>query len=202
LTLPDPVQQHKKLLRKELRQRRRSLGLRRQKLAALRLHNRVVSTALFRFSKRIAFTVSRDGEIDPGLLLVTALRRGKSCYLPVMNPCGSAKLGFRRWNQGQRLRKGAFAIPEPALGKRCPARFLNLVLLPLVGFDAGGNRLGMGKGYYDRTFAFLRHSKRQAPVLLGLAHECQRVERLEVASWDVPLRGIVTDQHWYACQPL
>ncbi len=55
----------------------------------------------------------------------------------------------------------------------------------------------MGKGFYDHTFAFLLHSKRRSPALLGLAHECQRVESLEVASWDVPLGGVVTDQAWY-----
>lgn len=191
------IQQQKQTLRKEVRRRRRSLTPRQQQQAALRLFHKLGTSALFRFSKRIAFTVARDGEIDPQLLLHAALKHGKACYLPVMNRFGESKLCFRRWQPGQKLAKGSYAIPEPRLGRLCPARSLSLVLMPLVGFDADCNRLGMGKGFYDHTFAFLRKSRRQRPVLLGLAHECQKVERLEVASWDVPLGGIVTDQHWY-----
>jgi 5-formyltetrahydrofolate cyclo-ligase len=157
----------------------------------------VVSTSLFRFSRRIAFTLARDGEIDPMPLLRTAQQRGKACYLPVMNRLGEDRLSFRRWLPGQRLVKGAWGIPEPRLAKACAPRFLSLVFMPLVAFDAAGNRLGMGRGYYDRSFAFKQRSQAKRPTLLGLAHECQRAERLEVASWDVPLGGIVTDQHWY-----
>ncbi|MFZ2507973.1 MAG: 5-formyltetrahydrofolate cyclo-ligase, partial [Steroidobacteraceae bacterium] len=74
------------------------------------------------------------------------------------------------------------------------ARCFDLVLVPLVGFDDDGNRLGMGAGFYDRHFAFLRH--RQAwrrPLLLGLAFEIQRLERLAVKPHDVALWGIVTE---------
>jgi len=55
----------------------------------------------------------------------------------------------------------------------------------------------MGKGYYDRTFAFVRGNIAAGPVLIGLGHECQRVEKLEAASWDVPLGGIITGQQFY-----
>lgn len=191
-----PLQHQKKALRAELRRRRRLLSARQQHQAARQLSRLLRASALFRFSKRIAFTLARDGEIDPAPLMRTALQRGKACYLPVMSRVGPPRLQFRRWQPGQRLVQGAFAIPEPR-GQRCPARILSLVLMPLVGFDETGNRLGMGKGFYDRSFAFLRRGQRQRPVLLGLAHECQRVDCLEVASWDVPLRGIVTDRRWY-----
>ena len=72
------------------------------------------------------------------------------------------------------------------------------MLLPLVGFDDRGGRLGMGGGFYDRSLAYLRMRKnRHMPTLLGLAHECQRVDELAMASWDVPLRATVTDRAWY-----
>lgn len=141
--------------------------------------------------------MAADGEIDPALLLAAAQRRGKACYLPVLSPVGVPRLRFKRWRKGEGLRTNFYGIAEPRTGRLCPPRLLSLVLLPLVGFDAAGNRLGMGKGYYDRTFAFRRHSKRERPALLGLAHECQRVEKLEVEAWDLPLEGIVTDQTWY-----
>lgn len=189
--------QQKRQLRAEMRRRRLALDPRQQRLAAQRLYRRLLQSPLFRYSKRIAFTIARDGEIDPALLLQAAQRRGKACYLPVMSRVGEPHLEFRRWLPGQRLVKGAWAIPEPRHGKRCPPWALSLVLMPLVAFDAEGRRLGMGKGFYDRSFAFLLQGTRKRPALLGLAHDCQRVEGLEVASWDVPLQGIVTDQAWY-----
>jgi 5-formyltetrahydrofolate cyclo-ligase len=71
-------------------------------------------------------------------------------------------------------------------------------MLPLVGFDASGNRMGMGGGYYDRTFSFKSLKKGlRGPTLIGLAHEIQRVEELPVESWDIPLTAIVTDQKSY-----
>lgn len=191
------LQKHKSALRKLLRTRRRALSARQQKDAARKLYRRVVRSPLFRFSRSITFTLARDGEINPELLLREALRRGKACYLPVMNPVGTDRLRFKPFRKGQALKKNHYGIPEPHTTRHCPPRALSLVLLPLVAFDADCRRLGMGKGYYDRTFAFLRHSVRRRPALLGLAHECQRVESLEVASWDVPLDGVVTDRNWY-----
>ena len=77
-------------------------------------------------------------------------------------------------------------------------RWLDLVLVPLVGFDARGTRLGMGAGFYDRHFAFLRHRRTwHRPRLLGLAFDVQRVERLADAAHDVPLWGIVTERGIY-----
>lgn len=191
------IQLAKRRVRAELRRCRRALTARQQRQASRALHARVVATPLFRFSRRIAFTLARDGEIDPMPLLQTALQRGKACYLPVMDRFGRNRLSFRRWLPGQRLQKGAWGIPEPRLAKACAPRFLSLVFMPLVGFDASGNRLGMGKGFYDRSFGFKHGSQCRRPVLLGLAHECQRVEQLEAAPWDVPLGGIVTDRSWY-----
>lgn len=191
------VQQTKALLRKQMRLRRRGLTPAQQKAAALGLYRRLVTSSLFRFSKRIAFTIARDGEIDPMPLMREAHRRGKACYLPVMDPVGRNRLRFRRWRPEARLVGGAYGIPEPGLGRACSPRVLDLVLLPLVAFDAAGRRLGMGRGFYDSSFAFKRRSPGSRPRLLGLAHECQRLEALEVASWDVPLEGIVTDQRWY-----
>lgn len=180
-----------------MRKRRRSLSPLQQRQAATKLYRIVAASSIFRFSRRIAFSLANDGEISPHLLLNAAQRRGKHCYLPVLNPVGTHRLHFHRWRDGEKLTKNRYGIPEPKNSKRCRAQMLSLVLLPLVAFDASGNRLGMGKGYYDRTFAFLRQSERRRPTLLGLAHECQRVEKLEVESWDLPLGGIVTDRRWY-----
>jgi len=191
------IQARKQALRRELRRCRRNLGPRQQRLAAQRLYRRLVVSPLFRFSRTIAFTLARDGEIDTLPLARAAWRRGKRCFLPVMSDFGKPRLTFREWRPGARLRTGRFGIPEPRLGKLRASRALSLVFLPLVGFDQYCNRLGMGRAYYDRSFAYLRRTTRTRPALVGLAHECQRTEKLELAPWDVPLQGIVTDGAWY-----
>ena len=69
--------------------------------------------------------------------------------------------------------------------------------MPLVGFDEEGGRLGMGGGFYDRSFAFTRIRPRLRPTLIGLAHELQKVQKLPVEPWDIPLDAVVTDHRIY-----
>lgn len=106
----------------------------------------------------------------------------------------SDTLRFARWHDGARLHRNRFHIPEPRRQARLSARALNVVLLPLTGFDASGNRLGMGGGFYDRTLAFKRRHRKARPLLVGVAHACQQVSTLPAEIWDVPLAMIVTDR--------
>ena len=89
------------------------------------------------------------------------------------------------------MKENRFGIKEPIDGSPSSAQTLDLILIPLVGFDQRGNRLGMGGGFYDRTLAFKLKTP-QRPNLIGLAHECQRVEHLETDPWDIPMTGILT----------
>jgi 5-formyltetrahydrofolate cyclo-ligase len=65
--------------------------------------------------------------------------------------------------------------------------------MPLVGFDKAGNRLGMGGGFYDRSFAFKQKRHSCQPKLIGLAHSIQQVDNLSVQGWDIPVDNIVTE---------
>jgi 5-formyltetrahydrofolate cyclo-ligase len=71
---------------------------------------------------------------------------------------------------------------------------LDIILLPLVGFDRSGNRIGMGGGYYDRTLAFVAAGNRPAPTLVGLAHSSQEVSSVSTQKWDIPVNQIITDR--------
>ncbi|MFZ5461448.1 5-formyltetrahydrofolate cyclo-ligase [Stutzerimonas stutzeri] len=187
-------------LRRKLRQTRRQLSSAQQRHAARRLYRQLSHHPLFRRARHIALYLPNDGEIDPRLLLRAAHRRGKATYLPVLNPWPRTRMVFQRIEPGERLRRNRFGIFEPVIRTARQRRVwaLDLLLMPLVGFDGNGGRLGMGGGFYDRSLAYrARRKKSHKPTLLGLAHECQRVDRLPLESWDVPLLGTVTDRGWY-----
>ncbi|OHC14156.1 MAG: 5-formyltetrahydrofolate cyclo-ligase [Pseudomonadales bacterium GWC2_63_15] len=188
-------------LRRKLRHARRQLTPAQQRLAARRLYRQLVQHPLFRRAQHIALYLPNDGEIDPRLLLQAAQRRGKATYLPVLNPWPRTRMVFQRIEPGEQLRRNRFGILEPVIRTARQRRVwaLDLLLMPLVGFDGKGGRLGMGGGFYDRSLAYrAMRKKSHKPTLLGLAHECQRVDRLPLESWDVALQATVTDQGWYA----
>ncbi|WNW12819.1 5-formyltetrahydrofolate cyclo-ligase [Pseudomonas sp. DTU_2021_1001937_2_SI_NGA_ILE_001] len=190
-------------LRRQLRQARRALSQSQQRDAARDLYRQLAQHPLFRRARHVSLYLANDGEIDPRWLMRAAQRRGKATYLPVLNAWPRTKMVFQRVRRGEALRANRFGIPEPRIdrSRQRPVWALDLVLLPLVGFDEQGGRLGMGGGFYDRSLAYRSRRKTwRKPVLLGLAHECQKVERLAMASWDIPLLGTVSDKRWYLAQ--
>lgn len=185
-------------LRRRLRDLRRQLDKTQQRRAAHQLARLIHSSALFRRSRHIGFYLANDGEPDLTPLLHHAWTMRKTCYLPVITP--DRRLRFAPYYPGDPLAPNLFGIPEPVgAGLRSvDARLLDLLLMPLVGFDAQGNRLGMGGGFYDRSLSFLRQRRHwRKPRLLGIAHALQRVEALAPQSWDVPLDAVATEQQIY-----
>lgn len=187
-------------LRRLLRKARQQLSLAQQRAAARALYRNLAQHPLFRRARHIGLYLAQDGEIDPHLLLREAQRRGKAVYLPVLHAWPRTRMDFQQLAAGQPLRRNRFGIPEPrhnAALQRAPWA-LELILMPLVGFDEQGGRLGMGGGFYDRSLAYLaRRRSWRSPVLLGLAHECQKVDHLALAAWDVRMHASVTDKGWY-----
>ena len=187
-------------LRRLLRQARRRLSPQAQRRAAQGLYRQLAQHPVFRRAKHIALYLPSDGEIDPRPLLRAAQRRGKATYLPVLSPWPCTKMVFQRVRAHEKMAPNRFRIPEPRRNRAQQRKVwaLDLILMPLVGFDRHGGRLGMGGGFYDRSLAYRGRRKNwHKPTLLGLAHECQQVERLALASWDVPLTATVTDKGWY-----
>ncbi|MBU2371719.1 MAG: 5-formyltetrahydrofolate cyclo-ligase [Gammaproteobacteria bacterium] len=187
-------------LRRQLRQARRQLSPTQQRRAARDLYRQLAQHPIFRRARHIALYLPNDGEIDPRPLMLEAQRRGKATYLPVLNAWPRTRMVFQRLMPNERLAPNRFGIAEPALRPNRQRRIwtLDLVLMPLVGFDEDGGRLGMGGGFYDRSLAYRgRRKNGHKPTLLGLAHECQKVDRLPLEPWDVSLQATVTDQSWY-----
>lgn len=187
----------KKAQRSLLRQRRAALSRKQIANASQAVSQQVRKLPCFKRAHHIGFYMAGMGEIDPADLLNEAAGLGKRCYLPVLHPFHPGRLWFTEWRTGDPVRRNCYGIIEPVPHhKRIIKPYaLDLVLMPLLGFDDKGNRLGMGKGYYDRCFSHLRYRRLwRKPVLIGIAHAFQQIDRLKPEAWDVPLDGVVTER--------
>ncbi|MBF8291614.1 MAG: hypothetical protein HW417_1232 [Steroidobacteraceae bacterium] len=172
-------------LRRCLRAARRAVGASDRVAAAAAVDATLRSMGLPRPRSRISAYLASDGELDPAIIVRRALALGCEVHMPVITSLRRRRMRFEPWPPGPR---------HPA-AEGASARWFDLVLTPLVGFDDEGNRIGRGAGFYDRYFAFLRHRNAwHRPQMLGLAFELQRVDRLPAEPRDVPLWGIVTER--------
>jgi len=184
-------------LRQQMRQLRLALSQDQQSHAANNLLDQVTQLSAFSHAQSIALYLAVDGEIDTKAIIEHCWGLGKQVYLPVLDPNLHNQLLFVHYDSKTVMTENKYAILEPATPYQSllAAKDIDLVLLPLVAFDASGARMGMGGGYYDRTFSFINESNTsQSTLLYGLAHQLQQVNKLEVESWDIPLAGIITDQ--------
>jgi len=196
VTAPDT----RNALRHELRERRQELSAPEQTHAAHQLVAHLVATRLVRVSRRIAVYLPNDGEIDPVPFMARLWKMNKTCYLPILSRLQHDRLWFAPFTQKTPLAANRYGILEPVAPARTwvRAQELDLILMPLVGFDTHGNRLGMGGGFYDKSLAFLRERRLwRKPHLIGLAHDFQRVKKIDACAWDVPLQAVATDRTVY-----
>ena len=178
-------------LRRELRQRRRALPAAQRIAAADALGERLRALPFLPESGYAAGYWAMDGEIGLHNWQLR-LPAGLIYCLPVLRDDNT--LGFAPWRAGDALVTNRFGIPEPDID---PASSLDpdamaLVLMPLVGFDSHGRRLGMGGGWYDRSFAF-RQRRAAPPWLVGVGFAAQRVDALHAEPWDVPVDAVCTE---------
>lgn len=157
--------------------------------------NRLVDTTLFKNSQRIACYFAQESEFDCGPIMTAILEAKKNCYLPILSKAST--LAFSVYEHSTILKFNRYHILEPDTSSYFPLEQLDLVLMPLVGFDLQGHRLGMGGGYYDRTFQFLHDKTIRKPFMLGLAYELQKMEHLPTDPWDVSMDGVLTEEKLY-----
>ncbi len=204
------------LLRKMLRQRRNSRTPQQQATAAQVVLERLQTVPAFMASRRIAMYFATDGELDPAPVLEWCLAHDKQCYAPVIAAGGPGSdsaapkaamrdkkiLRFAEITAHGKLKNNRFGIAEPVVAAQqlLAAEQLDVVLLPLVGFNYDGTRIGMGGGFYDATFAFKQNHPEGAPQLIGLAHEVQCFLRITAQQWDIPMPTVVTERRVYQCQ--
>ena len=179
-------------LRRELRARRRALSPAARRAAENAILAALARSRWLRPGSAISLYVDRTPEVGTAPLRALARERGCRVYLPRITDFAAGRMSLYR-DLGRPMRRNRFAIDEPRGGERLAPEGLAVALMPLVGFDEAGNRLGNGAGYYDRLLA-RRHGRRGAPVLVGVAFECQRCPPLEAMPHDVPLDAVVTER--------
>ena len=187
----------RKQLRQKMRLERRRLSQRDQRLHAQLLSKQIRYKTWFRHAKNIAIYLPSDGEICTEPLINLCWKLKKNVYLPVLHPVRNNYLWFIPFAPNTPLRVNRYKIREPKIihSPKKPVWALDLVFLPLVAFDSNGGRLGMGGGYYDRSFSFKLNKKGiKGPKLVGLAHAFQQVDKLIIEDWDIPLAGVATEQ--------
>lgn len=189
----------RKPMRASLRAKRRAVTAAERKTSAQLIAHNVDCWLHLRPSWRIAVYAALPEELDTAPLIALARARGCRLYLPRIDRHSlGRKMQFVEMNDRQRSNR--LGIVEPEGSQTIGARWLDVVFLPLVGFDSRGVRLGTGGGYYDRAFAFRRWRKVwHTPRLVGLAYSFQQVEAIIPAAHDVLLDAVVTEQGVVRC---
>lgn len=178
-------------LRRQLRQRRRAISPAAQQRAATAVAEQLQQQRWFAAAHRVALYSASDGEVATQPLYNGCQRRGSDCLLPIIAP--HHQLLWALWQRDAILTANRYGILEPpAPGQLLALTACQVVVVPLVGFDRDGNRIGMGGGYYDRALGALASSNR--PITVGIAHSCQEVAKITPQKWDIPLDYIVTER--------
>lgn len=178
-------------LRQTIRARRQALSINEQDAAGAKLLHNLQSHTKVKSANRLAIYLSNDGELTTQPFISWCWQQKIDVYLPVIHPFSSGHLLFLRYDATTRLISNSYGILEPKLDitKVCSISELDLIFTPLVAFDKTGSRLGMGGGFYDRS---LENWQDIDTYPIGLAHDCQLVEKVPTESWDIPLPEIIT----------
>jgi 5-formyltetrahydrofolate cyclo-ligase len=189
----------RKALRAELRAKRRRIPPDMRAAAERRVALAIERHFHLHPGQRIALYSPLRDELDVAPLARIARLHGTQLYLPRLTDRRHRRMSFVA-AQGP-LQANRMGILEPSATRTIPAHWLDLVFLPLVGFDAAGMRLGMGGGYYDRAFAFLRLRRSwRRPKLIGIGFAMQRVAPLTRASHDLHLDAVVSEEGVLECR--
>jgi 5-formyltetrahydrofolate cyclo-ligase len=183
----------KATLRKQLRVERLALSEQDHWHRSLAAARAIMRLRFFRAGKRVALYLPFDGESDTAALIAAAQRRGVQVFVPVISHRRHARLRFYPLTGVTAPGEFGISVPRLRLTPILP-QWLDLIVIPLVGVDAKGRRLGMGGGYYDRALAFRRRRRCwKGPHLVGLAFDCQRTKAKFADARDLRLDSLATE---------
>ena len=196
--MPDKIvfAMNKKNLRFKLQRQRKSLSVAQNKILSHNIRQQIKASSVFQSAQHIAFYTPVKGEANP---LPLQKNSDKKFYLPLLSSQKKRHLFFVKIDSNTQYKNNIYDIPEPLYQTEniIPTEDLDLVIMPLVAMDREGNRLGMGGGYYDRSFEFKKNLPTNSkPALMGFAYDFQLVDNLSAEAWDIPLDYIVTNKEF------
>ena len=184
-----PSQQH---LRAHYRKIRIELTRAERDQATRKITQTVINSSWFQRSDNIACYLSTPDEVGTWQIIERALRMKKRIFAPIVKK--NNVMQFQELRAKSVLRRNDYDLFEPRDGQLINANGLDVVITPLVAFDHLNNRIGMGGGYFDRTFAFLKHRHRYFhPKLIGVAFACQETARIFPNPWDIRLFSVISE---------
>ena len=188
------IEDLKKSRRAQIRARRKQLSSDFVMSASRAISEKMIQLPVFLNSQHIAYYLPNENEIDTRFIAQNALLAEKQLYLPVFL---NNLIHFYPVDAKTQYQKNQFGIDEPCvLEESVPVTQFDLMIIPLVLFDAQGHRVGRGAGCYDRFLANVFDNKNR-PVLIGLAYEFQKIESIVAEKWDVPMDYVVTENEIY-----
>lgn len=192
-------QQSKNQIRAHIRAQRQRLTPEFQIKCAEQCQQIIINSNILDNKNNIAFYISHNNELNLQPLIEHCLSNNKNCYLPVLD---NQHLNFVQYDQHTEFELNKYKIPEPITKNKSyciAAQNLDLVFLPLVAFNKSGQRLGMGGGFYDRTFDFLANSVnnyKSKPILIGIAYHLQYIDFIPNEPWDIKIHGVATEKEF------
>lgn len=174
----------KATLRKEIKAAKKALDTETKRAESEAVWQHIEQMPCFATSSHILLYHSLPDELSTHDIIEKWAKMGKNIYLPVVV---GDDLIVRRYDH-KALQQGEFNIWEPTEGEEIDTDILELIIVPGVGFDREGNRLGRGKGYYDRL---LSHTH---AICIGVCYKCQLVEKIPAEQHDRTMHHIVTSE--------
>ena len=204
-SLVSPDNKSRASIRKKLCTKRKALSTTFQKGAAEALLLRLKKDIAVTKASHIALYLANNGELDLQPFIHWCWQQNKNIYLPIVHPFSKGHLLFLRYEKNSTMTTNRYNIEEPKLDVRSikPIQQLDIIITPLVAFDDTGARIGMGGGYYDRTLAkWHMHYTQETlytPSIIGVAHDCQQIDKVPHEPWDIPLPSIITPTRTIKC---
>ena len=177
-------------VRNELRSARRGLSAEKQREHALAVREHLLGSNVFTSATCVAVYFSSDGEVDLSPVIEELHLVGTKLVAPRIE---GMEMEFLPFDTSNTLTENRWGIKEPGVGTRVDKAEMSVALVPLVAFTDDGDRLGRGKGFYDRYFSV------GDTLLIGIGHEIQRVDSIERKTWDRRLDAVVTERGWRIC---
>jgi len=180
-------------LRKTLLRKRKAVPPAQRDSLSRRIARTVNALPEFKSGARVAVYLPFGSEVDTAHVMRFAKWRRIRLFVPLVVGIRRRKMLFVPLERG--IKPGTErTIGHRHAARHVSARWFNLILLPVVGIDAAGHRLGMGAGFYDRSLAFRRQRARwRGPRLIALAFDCQRVDSVHPQSWDARLDAVISE---------